>query len=340
MQRPGTDRVASTSWRRDLRNAACGLMMGGADIIPGVSGGTVALILGIYARLVTAISRFDAHLLRMLLARQWRAAFARIDARFLTGLGTGIAIGIIGLAKLMRYVLEHYHLQTMAVFFGLILGSSLLVGRRIKLPRAAGAWTLWMAGAIAAVSAFWLVGLPLLAPRNETASLGYVFVCGVIAICAMILPGVSGAYFLLVMGLYFHITDIIHRITQFEATSRDWSTAFVFALGCGTGLIGFSKIVRWLLVRFEMLTMATLCGLMLGSLRKVWPFQVDTTLDAEFRHKIFKSVMPEEFSVDVWIAAGLVAASAAAVLLLERAASRGALPSAATAGRSLESHPE
>jgi putative membrane protein len=172
---PSAGNAASPgAWRLDLRHASCGLMMGAADIIPGVSGGTVALILGIYTRLVTAISHFDSHLIRLLIERKWQSAWTRVDARFLLGLGTGIATGIIGLAKLMRYLLEYHHLQTLAVFFGLILGSTLLVARRIHMPQSMSAAPLWIVGAIAAGVAYWLVGLKLLEPKDETVGLVYV----------------------------------------------------------------------------------------------------------------------------------------------------------------------
>lgn len=320
----------------DFRHAAGGLLMGSADIIPGVSGGTVALILGIYARLVRAISHFDVELVRLLFGRKWLAAWKHVDARFLLALGTGIVIGIVGLANLMRYLLEHHHMQTMAVFFGLIVGSSVLVARRIKIPDGMNVGHLWLLGLVAAGLAFWLVGLPLLEGQNETVSLWYVLLCGAIAICAMILPGVSGAYFLLVLGLYYHVTDIIHRVTKFEASFRDWATVLVFASGCAVGLIGFSKLLRYLLTRFEMQTMAVLCGLMIGSLRRVWPFQMDTTPHREFKEKVFKNAWPTDLW-DVTVAGSLALAAGAAVLLLEYAANHATIPKAGMSGRSLES---
>jgi putative membrane protein len=296
----------------------------------------VALILGIYARLVTAISRFDVELGRLLAKRDWRTAWQRVDARFLLSLGTGIAVGIVSLATLMRYLLEHHHMQTMAAFFGLIVGSSVLVARRIRVPRRSGAGHLWVLGLAAAVLAFWLVGLPLLEMRDETVGLGYVLLCGAIAICAMILPGVSGAYFLLVLGLYYHVTDIIHRVTRFEANLRDWATIAVFATGCAAGLIGFSKVLRYLLTRFEMQTMAVLCGLMIGSLRKVWPFQTDMTPEREFKEKLFQNTWPADLT-DVWVAGSLLLAAGAAVLILEYAANPATVRRSDIPARSLES---
>ena len=292
------------------------MLMGAADVVPGVSGGTVAFVLGIYHRLVTAISHFDGVLVAHVLRRQWLAAARRVDLAFLLTLGSGIALGIAALAKVMRHLLEHHHMETMAVFFGLILGSTLLVVRRIRLPSATAAVGLLFAGIVAACFAWWVAGLE---PGTEaTNSMPYIFVCGMIAICAMILPGVSGAYLLLVFGLYYQVTDIIHRVTRLEATSGDWLTIVVFAGGCAVGLLLFSKLLRWLLANVEPWTMTVLCGLMIGFLRKVWPFQMDTTPDVAFKHKVFTEYWPEALSTDVVVAAILVIVAGAAVLGLEQ----------------------
>ena len=193
----------------DRRQVARGLLMGGADIIPGVSGGTVALILGIYRRLVHAISHFDAQLVGYLGQRRWSDAARHVDLRFLFTLGCGILVGIASLASLMHHLLEHYQSPTLAAFFGLILASSWIVAHSIAPSSRADIW-LWLAAGLgAALLAFWLVGLPILRPRP---GLLYTFFCGTIAICAMILPGISGAAMLLLLGRYEHITGIIKHI--------------------------------------------------------------------------------------------------------------------------------
>ncbi|MCA9238642.1 MAG: DUF368 domain-containing protein [Planctomycetales bacterium] len=262
------------SLAQDLGNVLRGFLMGAADIVPGVSGGTVALILGIYQRLVTAVSRVDSTLLTRVIARQWRSAAEYLDLRFLIALGLGIGIGIVGLAHLMHELLTHYREQTYAAFFGLILASSLFVGR-MCLPRTRGmAWLCVLLGAAGVGAAWWVVTLDTVEARH---GLVYTFASGCIGICAMILPGVSGSYLLLLLDMYEEITGIIKEIPKLQATASDWLTLAVFASGCLIGILLFSKALKWLLMRFEPQTMAVLCGFMIGSLWKVWPFQHGTS---------------------------------------------------------------
>ena len=312
-------------WRDDALHLGRGLMMGGADIVPGVSGGTVALILGIYERLVTALSHFDMVFLQWIAARQWRRAAQHIDLRFLVALGSGIVIGVGGLAKLMNYLLLEHPIPTWSLFFGLILASAVLVARMIQ-PRTAATPVLLAAGA---VFAYWLVGQT---PRDASASYVYLFCTGVVAICAMILPGISGAYILLIMGQYEHITG---KIGQFvdglravargnlsqaasHITADTVLTLVIFAVGCGVGLLGFSKLLRWLLARHEAATMALLAGFMFGSLRKIWPFKKDLTPEVEeLKHKVFVNTLPEQFDQQVLLALGLAVAAAVLVFGVE-----------------------
>ena len=262
----------------DFKNVARGLMMGGADIIPGVSGGTVALILGIYERLVAAISHIGLHLLQLLWQRKWKEAANHIDFRFLAALGCGVLIGVVGLAKLMNLLLTHYASYTFAAFFGLIIASSLLVSRMVK-PKNENEQTMSIViGITAAAFALWLVSRDVF---HAQPGYVYTFFCGTIAICAMILPGISGAYILLLLGKYHDITDKIHNVTKFQATAAEWGELVTLAAGCVVGLILFSKLLRKLLARFHGPTMAAMCGFMLGSLYKIWPFRVDTTPEVE-----------------------------------------------------------
>jgi len=308
-----SDTPPAAHWRHDLAQLGRGLLMGGADIVPGVSGGTVALILGIYERLVTALSHFDLELLGFLRQGAWRKAIAHVDLRFLVALGTGVVVGVGGLAKLMNYLLLEHPVPTWSLFFGLILASAVLVMRMIK-PVSAITPVLVVAGA---AFAFWLVGRT---PAHASASYVYLFFTGVVAICAMILPGISGAYILLIMGQYEHVTG---KISQFvdglraAASGRtsevfDYITAdtvltlVIFAVGCGLGLLGFSKLLRWLLARHEAATMAVLAGFMFGSLRKIWPFKRDLTPEVEeLKHKVFVNTLPEAFDQPTMLALAL-----------------------------------
>ena len=184
--------------------------MGGADIIPGVSGGTMALILNIYQRLVTAISRFDLTLLSLLKEKKWKRAAAHVDFRFLLFLGFGVVLGIGSLASVMHYLLLEQREPTSAAFFGLIAASSVLVARMIPRWRVSEG----LLAAIGAVIAYVVVGLPLL--TNPPDSYLYLFGAGVIAICAMILPGISGAFILVILGKYDDITGMIIQFLKFE----------------------------------------------------------------------------------------------------------------------------
>lgn len=302
----------------DLAQVLRGFLMGGADIIPGVSGGTVALILGIYDRLVTAISHFDAHLLRLLSQRKLRDAAHHIDLRFLIALGFGILVGIVSLASVMLYLLSEKRGYTLAAFMGLILASSLIVARNVRPNTQADFWRCLLLGLLAAVFAYWLVGLDQF---GESDSLPYYFLCGMVAICAMILPGISGAYILLLLGAYPTIADLIHRLPKLDVVARDLQIFVVFALGCAVGIISFSKLLSWLLKHARMTTMAVLCGFMFGSLRLMWPFQVDLTPEVEkLKLKRFEPVLPDAWDSYVTTSLVIGVVAMAAVLVLDRIA--------------------
>ena len=297
--------------RRDLIHLGEGFLMGGADIIPGVSGGTVALILGIYERLVGAISHVDLTFLGHLRRQEWLAAARHIDLLFLVLLGSGIASGIVLLASLMHWLLENELQHTFAAFFGMILASSYIVFRMIN----RGGVDIVLAAIAGTVGAYWLVGLPFL--ENPPIGPLYIFACGTIAICAMILPGISGSFILLLLGAYSVITGTLRQCLKGNVTEDAWLLLF-FAAGAGIGLIGFSKFLKWLLSRHEAPTMAVLCGFMLGSLRKIWPYKIVLNPDAtEFKERLFQNIAPDFGDPNDWLSLGIMIAAAGAVLLLE-----------------------
>jgi len=292
----------------DLTQIGRGLLMGSADIIPGVSGGTVALILGIYQRLVTAISHFDLTLLGHFRRGQWARAAVHVDLRFLVALAAGILAGVGGLGRLMKYLLENQLELTLAVFFGLILASTVVVARSVQ------RWDLlkFSLAVAGGLFAFWLVGQPFL--KGADGHL-YLFACGTVAICAMILPGISGAFILLIMGKYKFVVDIIHDLGDGRVTVEHVLTLLVFGSGCAIGLLAFSKLLRWLLARYHGQTLAVLCGFMLGSLRRIWPFkQLPTSAEKpDITHSQLDNVLPEVF--DAHLAAAIALATAAMVLV-------------------------
>lgn len=307
----------------DLVHFVRGFLMGGADIIPGVSGGTVALILGIYQRLVTAISHCDWRLLQQIGRRQWKAAAEHLDLRFLSALGMGILTGIVCLAGLMHYLLAEQRSYTMAVFFGLILASSVVVGKMIKSGGAPRRFQCLGLVLLGAWCAYWLVGLGQRHPHDSAA---YYFGCGAVAICAMILPGVSGAYLLWLLGAYESITSMIRvgRVLALDWTGQELLRLACFVAGCLVGLIGFSKVLRELLTHARASTMSVLCGLMLGSLRRVWPFQQEIpSSSVDLKHRQYEAILPSTWDGQVTVCLLLALAAFVVVLVVKRWASSG-----------------
>ncbi|MGD9127791.1 MAG: DUF368 domain-containing protein [Planctomycetia bacterium] len=297
----------------DLANIARGLVMGSADIVPGVSGGTMALILGIYERLVLAISHIDRVFLGHLRKKQWQAAAEHMDLRFLITLGCGIGLGVVGLATLMNWLLEFHIEPTLAAFFGLILASSWIVARSID------RWNVLrvLFAIVGAAFAYWLVGQPFM---KGVDGYPYLFLCGMIAICAMILPGISGAFILLVLGKYYDITGIIKGMVHGQVTVENLLVVVVFGSGCVVGLLAFSKFLRWLLAHFHAQTMAVLCGFMLGSLRRIWPFKEfveEVSEKVKAKNAEMVNVWPDSFDGDFWLAVGLAVAAFVLVVTLE-----------------------
>ncbi len=291
--------------------------MGAADIVPGVSGGTMALILGHYQRLVTAISHVDGTLLGLVRRGELLVAARYLDLRFLIGLLAGIATGIVGLASLMHYLLEHQQAYTYAAFFGLILGSSYLVARRLKH---------WNATCIALLIVGSLVAWQIcrLTPAHAELTPLSAFLAATVAICAMILPGISGAFVLLLMGLYHPITELIKGLPRFEFTMQGLLIIASFGSGCLVGLLAFSHVLKWLLAHRHDPTMAFLVGLMLGSLYKIWPFQRATEASAQlpFKEQVFEHLWPTASSVSLPVVIALVITALMATLALEKIGSR------------------
>lgn len=309
-----------------------GICMGGADVIPGVSGGTVALILGIYQRLVTSISHFDMSLLLLLRRKKWREAVEYIDLGFLVALGIGIGLGIFTAGRLVIDLLsqgESTREPTWAAFFGMILASTWLVSRYVEVDsrrQKVIAFALALAGAGAAY------GLTTLQLGSAEPTPAYIFLCGMLGICAMILPGISGAYILLILGVYVDLTHLIKKLPEDllhgNLEPADIATVLLFASGCAVGLLAFSKVLRWLLTHYQPYTMAVMSGFMLGALRKVWPFQQDLTPEqAEFKLKQFKPIWPEKFDGHAMLCLTVVLVGMVVVLAADRLTSASRPPS-------------
>ena len=244
-----------------------GCAMGMADVVPGVSGGTIAFISGIYEELLDSIRSVDATALRLLLRFRLAEFWRHINGRFLLPVLLGIAIAIFSLARLMTYLLTNQPIAIWSFFFGLIVASALLVARQI------GRWD-WrtvLAFAVGAAAAWWIT---VATPAETPDDWWFVMLSGAIAICAMILPGISGAFILLLLGKYQYI---MHAVGEF-----DIPVIAVFVIGAAAGIISFSHLLSWLLKHWHDVTVAVLMGFMVGSLNKVWPWKetVETYLDS------------------------------------------------------------
>jgi putative membrane protein len=235
-----------------------GMAMGAADIVPGVSGGTIAFISGIYDRLLAAINSVNFSIFKTIKNEGIIAAWKKIDGTFLLSLFIGMISSIILLSGTIKHLLEAHPVLIWSFFFGLVLASVWLVGKQIKIYDALHI-VLFLA---AALLAYWITGLQTLQGSD---SVIYIFIAGAIAICAMILPGISGAFILLILGAYKIIIDAIH--------DRDLKLIAFFGLGCVVGLLSFSRVLKWLLSNKRTQTLAVLTGFLLGSLNKIWPWK-------------------------------------------------------------------
>ncbi|MED5483632.1 MAG: DUF368 domain-containing protein [SAR324 cluster bacterium] len=244
-----------------------GVGMGTADIVPGVSGGTIAFITGIYEALLTAIASINSRLVQQVLRLNLKQALAGLHLRFLVTLVCGIALAVISTSHLMHYLLTEHAVQTWSVFFGLITASILVVAHSINKR-----FTTFPALILGAILAYGITGLiPLYTPEEPW----FIFFSGMIAICAMILPGLSGSFILLILGKYAFITAALRN--PFNPDNLE--IILIFITGCLVGILGFSRILRYGLARWHDYTLALLTGIMLGSMRKVWPWKI--TLESQ-----------------------------------------------------------
>jgi len=239
--------------------------MGAADVIPGVSGGTIAFITGIYDDFVGSIASINAEAMRLLFKGRLKDFWKHINGAFLLSIVLGIAISVISLAGLMQMLLSTYPIQTWAFFFGLIVASSIFIIRGIS------GWKLREI-----ILIIFGIGLGIvvctLSPTQTPDGLWFIFLSGAIAICAMILPGISGSFILLILGKYQYIMGCISDLVSGVEIGRNLVTLCVFLAGAVVGILSFSKFLHWLLARWNKETLIVLAGFIIGSLVKVWPW--------------------------------------------------------------------
>ena len=257
--------------------AVKGACMGAADVIPGVSGGTIAFIMGIYDQFVGSIASINAEAVRLLLQGKFRAFWKHINGNFLLALIIGIGTSVVCLAGLMQMLLSDFPIQTWAFFFGLIVASSIFILRGIS------GWKLREVLFLVSGIALGIV-ICTLSPTQTPDALWFIFLSGALAICAMILPGISGSFILLILGKYQYImsaiTSCVGNVGALWGSAGADSALFwqsaavlaVFLIGAAVGILGFSKFLHWLLARWNKETLIVLAGFIIGSLVKVWPW--------------------------------------------------------------------
>ena len=285
--------------------SARGFAMGAADIVPGVSGGTMAFILGIYDELIDAIHSIDMGFIRNLITFKWREAFSNFPWQFLLALVLGLAAAVLTLSSGLHWALEAHPILVWSFFFGLIVASIIVIRKRVQY------WSVVnIAAALAAVvGAYILVGLT---PSETPHTPPLLFLSGAIAICAMILPGISGAFILVLLGKYSYVLGAVK--------SFDLLTIALVGLGAVVGLISFARLLRWTLRRNHDLVVAILTGFMAGSLRKVWPWKSFETISETFVKET--NLFPSAFTLEEGLALFLMIAGMTAVLFIERFANK------------------
>ncbi len=286
-----------------------GLAMGAADAVPGVSGGTIAFISGIYEELISTISNVNASLFKTLFNQGLKAFWKQLNGNFILALLLGIVVSYVSFMRLAKYLIEFHPILIWSFFFGLIVASLLFVGKQI---------TKWNAKTVIAliigtVAAYYISTLPSSA-ENENPL--FLFFAGAIAICAMILPGISGSFILVVLGAYKTLSDAINDI--------DLKKLALFIFGAIVGLLSFSRVLKWLFKHYHNITLALLTGFILGSLNKVWPWKEvlswRTNSKGENVPFLEESISPFSFQGDNQLIMGilLMAVGFLTIILLEK----------------------
>lgn len=305
-----------------IKNFFIGLAMGAANVIPGVSGGTIAFISGIYERLIKALKSFDVDALKLLTKGKLKELIEHVDLWFVVSLFAGMAVSVISLAKILKELIKVYPVLVWAFFFGLILASVYFVGKTIKKHNLATV----AAGLVFAVLAG---SISLFSPAVENPSFFFVFVCGVIAICSMILPGLSGSFVLILLGNYWLVLQAV--------TELNFNIIVPMALGCVVGLLVFSRFLSWLFDNYRDLTIASMTGFIIGSLATIWPWKTNIYRVDEFGELILRKGEPkvigynyflpetfggelaDSFAGETWVALGLMALGIVVLVVVEKA---------------------
>ncbi len=281
--------------------------MGAADVVPGVSGGTIAFITGIYEELINSIKGINLEAIRLFFTGRWKSFWKQINGNFLLAVFAGIFISVLSLARVLEYLLEHQPVLIWSFFFGLVLASSYVISRKVK--RWGYPKILALVGGIGI--AFYITSVT---PTTTTDASWFVIFSGGLASCAMILPGISGSFILLLLGKYSFALHAVNERIIFDL--------LLLGVGAVTGLILFANLLSWLLKKYHDITIAVLVGFMIGSLNKIWPWKETLKtimVEGEIKPLVEKNILPSAGNPGdhLWMALLLAAAGIALILFIE-----------------------
>lgn len=279
------------------------MLMGAANVIPGVSGGTIAFMTGIYQELVDSLKSFDMDAVRLLFKGKFKELWQKVNGGFLLAVAAGVIVSIFSLAKLFQYLLETHPIPIWSFFFGLIIVSTAIIMKdmgKFTVGNAIG----FVIGA--ALGVFICIATPATTPD----SLLFIFICGAITFCTMILPGISGSFILLLLGKYAFMLEAVSELKIV--------ILLVFAVGAVAGLLCFSHLLSWLMKKYYNQTLSLLCGLMFGSLLKVWPWKVTLASGVD------RPLLPSQYAGDPQLVSAIIwmIVGAALIAILNRAAKK------------------
>nr|WP_319511953.1 DUF368 domain-containing protein [uncultured Draconibacterium sp.] len=285
-----------------------GMGMGAADVVPGVSGGTIAFITGIYEELINSIKSINLTAIKLLLSFKLAEFWKAINGTFLISVFIGVGISVFSLAKGLEYLLHHYPILVWSFFFGLIVASAIYVARSIKRWKADT-----IIGGLAGIVIAYLI--TVITPAEANTSYWFIFLSGAIAICAMILPGISGSFILVLLGMYKFILSAVGDMNI--------AVILTFLVGAAVGIIAFSNVLSWLLKKYHNTTIAVLAGFMVGSLNKVWPWKevTQTIIDrhGELKPIAERNILPGTYEQitghEAWLLGAILLAVAGFALI-------------------------
>jgi len=288
-----------------------GMAMGIAELVPGVSGGTIAFVTGIYEEFITSINNIDLTTLKVLKEGGSKMFWNKLNGNFLLALVIGMMISIFSLSKVIAWLLEDHPIVTWSFFFGLVFASVIFVAKSIK------KWNVLaiLLFIIGSASAFYITTLP---PSASSGSLSFIFLSGAVAICAMVLPGISGSFILVLLGSYKTVLKAVNE--------KDFGIIVIFAFGAAFGILSFARVLKWMFTNYKDATLAILTGFILGSLNKIWPWKniIEIIQIGKKEITIDENISPFAFQGDNQLTFAIFAAviGFSLIFILEKSASK------------------